>query len=346
MKLSKLIAACASFALIAGLLTSCGNGDSANSADTDEKSELRIGLAFDLGGRGDKSFNDAAVKGLDEAAVQLDAQTTELEPSSEEDRKVNLENLTADGWNPIVAVGYSFADSLGDVAAANPDTTFAIIDSVVDAPNVASLLFAEEQGSFLVGAAAAMKSTTNHVGFIGGVESELIKRFEAGYTAGAKHVKPEITVDIKYLSPDGDFSGFSAPEKALESARAMYEAGADVIYHAAGGSGEGLFKAAAEAGEGKWAIGVDSDQYNTVDDPAQKARILTSMIKRVDIAVRDTLIEHAEGQEIGGTTQVFDLAADGVGYSKSGGFVDDISADLDALKQQIIDGTIEVPTAP
>ena len=205
---------------------------------------------------------------------------------------------------------------------------------------------AEEQGSFLVGAAAALKTQSDHIGFIGGVETELILKFEAGFTAGAKAVNPDIVVDVAYLTQPPDFTGFNAPDKAKEVAAGMYEAGADVIYSAAGGSGLGAFQAAADAGApGEvWAIGVDSDQYNLVD-AALQPYILTSMLKRVDVAVFETTKAYAEGNFAAGV-QTFDLSVDGVGYSTTGGFIDDIVPQLEDYKAQIIAGEITVPTAP
>ena len=238
------------------------------------------------------------------------------------------------------------ADAITEAAANNPDTTFAIVDSVVEADNVASLVFAEEQGSFLVGAAAALKTQTGTIGFIGGVENDLIKKFEAGYAAGAQAVNPDIEILVNYISQPPDFSGFSDPARGKEIAASQYEAGADIIYSAAGGSGLGAFEAAAEAGApgDVWAIGVDSDQYNLVSEELQPY-ILTSMLKKVDVATFETIKVFCEGGDAGGV-QVFDLSVDGVGYSTTGGFVDDITADLDAFKEQIISGEIEVPTAP
>jgi basic membrane protein A len=255
--------------------------------------------------------------------------------------------LADDGNNLIFGIGFLFADSITAVAPDFPDASFAIVDSVVDAPNVASLVFAENEGSYLVGAAAALKSESGHIGFIGGVETDLIKKFEAGYVAGAKKINPDIKVDIAYISQPPDFSGFNDPAKAKEIAAGQYSGGADVIYHAAGGSGGGLFEAAKEASEGgtqMWAIGVDADQYNVVDD-SLKPYILTSMQKKVDVAVYDTIKRATEGESVSGTT-VYNLEAGGVDYAKSGGFVDDISDQLDELKAQIIDGTITVPEAP
>ncbi|MEI2650785.1 MAG: BMP family ABC transporter substrate-binding protein [Microthrixaceae bacterium] len=327
----------------------CGDDtdDAGSGSETTDapKSDIKVGLAFDLAGRGDKSFNDAAVVGLDKAADELGLETPkELSPSKDEDREANLKLLTEGGYSPIIGVGFAYADSIKLIAEANPDTSYVTIDTVVEGDNVRNNVFAEEQGSFLVGAAAALKSTGGKIGFIGGVENDLIKKFEAGYVAGAKEVKPDIEVDVKYITPDGDFTGFNAPDKAKVIAGAMYEGGADVIFHAAGGSGSGLFDAAVAAGDGKWAIGVDSDQYLNASADQQK-HILTSMLKRVDVAVYDSIKAFADGDK-GGKTITLDLEADGVGYSTSGGYVDDIADQLDALKDKIIAGDITVPTAP
>lgn len=305
-------------------------------------SDIKAGVAFDTGGRGDGTFNDSAARGLDQAVSELGVEKVELEAAKDEDRKTNLELLASQGANPVIGVGFLFTDPMTEVAAANPDTTFGIVDSVVDLPNVRSLVFAEHEGSFLVGAAAALKSESGHIGFIGGQEIDLIKKFEAGYIAGAKAVNPDIIVDSKYLGPAGDNSAWGNVAGAKEIAKGWYDAGADVIYTAAGGSGAGTIQAAVEAD--KWAIGVDSDQYLTASADEQ-AHILTSMLKRVDVSVFQTIKAVADGDTAGGIF-VFDLKVDGVGYATSGGFVDDIKDQLDAFKADIISGKIVVPTAP
>jgi basic membrane protein A and related proteins len=305
-------------------------------------SDLTAGVAFDTGGRGDGTFNDSAGRGLDKAVSELGVKKIELEATKDEDRATNLQLLVDQKANPIIGVGFLFGDPMLAIATANPDTTFGIVDSVVDAPNVRSLVFAEHEGSFLVGAAAALKSKTGHIGFIGGQEIDLIKKFEAGYIAGAKAVNPDIIVDSKYLGPAGDNSAWGNVAGAKEIAKGWYDAGADVIYTAAGGSGAGTIQAAVEAD--KWAIGVDSDQYLTAQPDEQK-HILTSMLKQVDVAVFETIKAVADGDTKGGVI-TFDLKSDGVGYATSGGFVDDIKDKLDAYKADIISGKIVVPTKP
>jgi basic membrane protein A len=210
------------------------------------------------------------------------------------------------------------------------------------ADNIANLTFAEHEGSFLVGAAAALKSQKKHVGFVGGVGVDLIKKFEAGYKAGVQAVNKDIKVDVTYLTQPPDFSGFGDPAKGKTAAEGMYQGGADVVYHAAGGSGGGVFTAAKAAGG--MAIGVDSDQALTA--PADvKDVIITSMIKKVDVAVYDYIKAEVDGAFKAGE-QTFDLKAGGVDYSTTGGKIDDIKAKLDDYKQQIIDGKITVPTKP
>jgi basic membrane protein A and related proteins len=309
----------------------------------------KIGMMYDITGRGDQSFNDSAGAGLDKAKADFGIEATESTPTGDADRADRLALLASSGNGLIVGVGFLWGDAITAGATANPNTDFGIIDSVVDAPNVVSMTFAEEQGSFLVGAAAAMKSTTGHIGFIGGVENDLIKKFEAGYTAGAKHVNPDITVDVKYISQPPDFSGFNDPAKGKEIAAAMYEGGADIVYAAAGGSGLGMFQAAKEYSDANnthvCGIGVDSDQILTVGADLEPY-VMTSMLKRVDVAVYNTIADYLQGQAKVGTDTVFDLKVNGVAYSTTGGNLEDIVPKLEDLKSQIVAGTITVPTAP
>ena len=307
---------------------------------------ITVGMAYDIGGRGDQSFNDSAAAGLDRARTDYGVETQELEPTAGgENREENLRLLAESGFDLVFAIGFAFGESVTASAPDFPETTFGIIDAVVEAPNVASLVFAEHEGSALVGAAAALKSQTGKIGFIGGVNIGLINKFEAGYKFGAEQINPDIEVLVQYLTEPPDFSGFGDPAKGKEAGLAMYEQGADVVYHAAGGSGGGLFEAAkerSETGDVKvWAIGVDSDQYNTAGDEV-KDYILTSMLKRVDVAVYKTITNYVEsGQQSG--VNVFDLSADGVGYSTSGGFLDDVKDQIEALREQIVSGELVVP---
>jgi len=336
---SMALAACASDEEPSG--GSAGGGSSAAEGD------LMVGVAYDTGGRGDKSFNDSAIAGVEAAVDELGGDIEELSPNDDgSNREELLTQLAENDYNPVIAVGFAYGDIIGDVAADYPDTQFAIVDvdvSEMGVDNLTGLVFAEEQGSFLAGVAAASKSETGHIGFVGGQESPLINKFEAGFAAGAEAVNPSIIVDSTYLSPAGDPSGFGDPEGGKVAAQGMYQAGADIIFHAAGGSGEGVFEAAVEAGQR--AIGVDSDQYESAS-PEQQAVIMTSMLKRVDNAVEGYINDFAEDSIDGGANILNDLSTEGVGLSVSGGYIDDIQDVIEDYRQQIIDGTIEVPTTP
>jgi basic membrane protein A len=318
---------------------------SAPAPTTSAPAALKVGLAYDIGGRGDKSFNDSAAAGLDKAKADLGVEIKELSASQGEtdaDKEARLTLLAQAGYNPVIAVGFLYGTALKNVATKFPDTKFGIIDSTVDAPNVTGLTFAEEQGSFLVGAAAALKSKTGNVGYIGGCLLPSIQKFEAGFAAGAKAVKADIKVQVKYLSNPPECKGFNDPAAGTETANGMYDAGADIIFAAAGGSGTGVFQAA-KAKKGL-AIGVDSDQYQTAAADLQPV-IMTSMLKRVDVAVFDFIKSFKDGAPLTGV-QTFDLKQDGVGYSTSGGQVDDIATKLDEYKAKIVSGEIKVPAEP
>lgn len=311
-----------------------------------------VGLVFDIGGEGDQSFNDSAAAGLTRAEADFNITTTKVSPNDDGSNRAELLQLRADTDDLVLAIGFLFAADATEVGAANTDTRFAVIDDGMadSGDNVAGLVFSEEQGSFLVGAAAALSTETNTIGFIGGVCCfGLIEKFEAGYRAGALAVNPDINIISEYITEFPDFAGFNAPDRGRETGLAIYEAGADVIYHAAGGTGAGLFNAAKEHSEATgskvWGIGVDSDQYLTVDSEVQEY-VLTSMLKRVDTAVYEIIKAHLDGTFVGSETR-YDLSVDGVGYSTSGDFLSaDIVAQLEDYRAQIIDGSIVVPTDP
>ncbi len=341
-----------SMALAACASDEAGSGGGGGGGGGDAAEGVRIGLAYDAIGRGDRSFNDSAFAGAEAAIEEFDGEYREVTPNEDgSDRAELLAQLAEQGYDPVIAVGFAYDEVIADVAAEYPDTTFAQVDGSYQLPdgtskgdNVTGLIFAAEQGSFLAGAAAALKSESGRIGFVGGVNVPLIQTFQAGYQAGARAVNPNIAIDAQYISPAGDFSGFNDPARAQILAQGMYSGGADIVFQVAGGSGTGVFQAAADAG-GR-AIGVDSDQYQTVDDPAQQAVIMTSMLKRVDNAVTSFVGSFVDGSVEGGTDIVYDLESDGVGLATTGGFIDDIQGDLDTYRQQIIDGEIEVPTTP
>jgi basic membrane protein A len=286
---------------------------------------------------------------MEQAVEDLDATCTEAEATDgepESAREDRLRALAEAGDNPIIGTGFAYSLAVDAVAPDFPDTSFGVVDGFDPTAdeandNVAYLGFAENEGSFLVGVAAALKTETDHVGFVGGVHNDLIKKFEAGYTAGVEAVNPDITVDVTYIEEE-DLSGFADPAGGKAAAAAMYENGADIVYHASGGSGSGVFDAAVEAGDGMWAIGVDSDQYLTASDD-QKKHILTSMLKRVDTATFNEIKSIADDKPLS-SYQSYDLAADGVGYSTSGGYIDDIKDQIDEWAEKIKSGEVEVPS--
>lgn len=344
-KFSKVSVTIAALALA---LTACADDTEPDTGDADpgetpETSEIQVGLAYDVGGRGDQSFNDAAAAGLDQAIEEFGVTAQEAEAADgepESAREERLIQMAENGFNPVVAVGFAYAPAIAKVAPQFPDVEFGLIDSTdATGDNIANLVFTEHEGSFLVGAAAALKSENGNVGFVGGVEVPLIAKFEAGFEAGALAVNPDIEIQSTYLTQPPDFSGFGDPAKGRTAAEGMFDNGADVVYHASGGSGLGVFQAADAAGG--LAIGVDSDQYNTVPADLQPV-VLTSMLKKIDVAVYDYIASFVDGEPQSGTV-VFDLAAGGVDYSTTGGQVDDIADQLDDFKQQIIDGEITVP---
>ncbi|MEM9200109.1 MAG: BMP family ABC transporter substrate-binding protein [Actinomycetota bacterium] len=373
-RLLMLLSVLLSFSLIAA---ACGDdedteasssdsaSDSASSSEMAEEvpaAETTVGLVYDIGGRGDLSFNDSAAEGLDRADSELGIAFSEASPNDDGSNRAELLQLAADANPIVIGVGFLFAGDAAAVAAENPDTNFAVIDDSMlnfetDPPspvgdNVAGLVFAEEQGSYLVGVAAALKSENGKVGFIGGVCCfGLIEKFEAGFRAGVASVDPSIEVVAEYITDAPDFDGFNQPDRAQVIATTMYEDGADVIYHAAGGAGNGMFQAAKDYSEDTgtkvWGIGVDSDQYNTIGavDESLQEYVLTSMLKRVDVAVFEILKTQEEGGFTAGETR-YDLSVDGVGYSTTGGYVDDIVDQLEEAKAAIIAGDITVPTDP
>ncbi|MFJ6214478.1 BMP family protein [Streptomyces sp. NPDC092296] len=353
-RVTKLAAVVLSGSLGMASLAACGS-----TSDTDSNASggsasagsggggLKVGMAYDIGGRGDQSFNDSAARGLDKAKTDLGAQVKELSAGATEtdtDKTQRLKDLADAGYNPVIAIGFSYAGPLEKVAKQYPNTKFAIVDSTVDAPNVTNLVFTEEQSSYLVGVAAAVKSKTHKVGFIGGVNVPLINKFEAGFTAGVKATDPSATVMTQYLSQPPDNKGFTSPDLGKAAAQGMLDKGADVIYAAAGSSGNGAIEAAANAKA--WAIGVDSDQYNQDALAKFKGSILTSAIKNVDISVLDYIKSFKDGKTLTGT-QTFDLKRDGVGYSLSNPALKDDAATvakIDAAKKAIIDGSVTPPT--
>ena len=318
---------------------------------------LLVGLVFDIGGKGDKSFNDSASRGLAWAAADFEIKRIELEPGVDADREVNLRNLAMIGYDVIIGVGFLFTDAISTVADEFPDTKFAIVDGFIpDKPNVMSLLFPEPHGSFLVGMIAGMKvqeDGKDTVGFVGGMDIPLIRGFEAGYIAGVKNVFPECKILSAYA---GDTPiAFADPVKGKELALSQYDAGAWIIYHASGLTGAGVFEAAKE--RKKYVIGVDSNQnYMGYIEETGESFGLTSMLKQVDVSVYLAIKAAVEGTFKGGievfgldrTVTIGDVTYSGVGYAIDKYNEDLVSAEMivkvEEAKAKIISGEIVVPT--
>jgi basic membrane protein A len=340
------------------LAAACGGGDDEGGAGTgggDTVEAKKVGLVYDIGGRGDKSFNDSAWTGLEAARKEqgnkIEARDIEPNPDGS-NRKELLDSLADDGYGLIFGVGFLFSEDIAKSATESPDTTFAVIDGFDDlctekGKNLLCIGFKEEEGSFLVGAAAALKTKSNTVGFVGGLEGDLIKKFQAGYEAGVEHIAKQENKDITVLV---DYAGntpeaFRNPAKGKELALKQIGQKADVIYHASGGTGAGVISAAAS--KQVYAIGVDSDQSLTAS-PTEQKWILTSMLKRVDNAVQQTITSFVGGSLTGGI-QTFGLKEGGIDYAQNDfnkELLGDIPTTLDDLKQQIISGEIKVPDKP
>ena len=305
----------------------------------------KIGLAYDIGGRGDHSFNDLAAAGVKKSIDELDATCEESEAGAEEPdsaKEERLRTLAEAGYNPVVGVGFVYTEEVNKVAKEYPDVKFAVVDGFAEGPNITNLVFSVEQGSFLVGVAAGLKTKTKKVGFIGGVRGPVIDPFAAGYKAGVAAVDPSITVDMKWLSDKGDKNAFANPAGAKTAATALYDAGSDVVFHASGLSGGGLFDTVATKPDGIWAIGVDADQYQTAT-PEQQKHILTSSLKKVDVAVFDFVKAFKDGTVKAGY-DLYDIKRDGVGYATSGGHLDDVTAKIEEYKTRLVSGELKAPS--
>ncbi|MET0913123.1 MAG: BMP family ABC transporter substrate-binding protein [Acidimicrobiales bacterium] len=341
------------------VVAACGGGsddggDASTGGSTAEAK--KVGVVYDIGGRGDKSFNDSAYAGLQAAEKEQGdkIQAKDVEPNPDgSNRKELLDGLADEGYGLIFGIGFLFSEDIAKSAAESPDTQFAVIDGFAESctkpdQNLLCIGFKEEEGSFLVGAAAALKTKSDIVGFVGGQQGQgLIEKFQAGYEAGVKYIADQDGKSIKVLV---DYAGntpeaFRNPAKGKELALKQIGEGADVIYHASGGTGAGVIATAAD--KKVYAIGVDSDQSLTAS-PAEQKWILTSMLKRVDNAVQQTIGEYVNGTEKGGI-KTFGLKEGGIDYAQNQynkELLGDIPTTLDELKQKIIDGEIKVPTKP
>jgi len=309
---------------------------------------VSVGLVLDVGGLGDKSFNDGAYRGAERAEKELGAHVRLIEPGEGTDREAGLRLLSAEGMDLVTGVGFIFTDDIAQLAGEYPNVNFAGVDYSLSTDkdgkpippplNVAALKFKEEEGSFLVGAIAALAGDSKKVGFVGGMDVPLIHKFEAGYKAGVKAVCPNCTVLVQYagVTPEA----FRNPGKGKELALNQYQQGVNVIYHASGSTGLGVFEAARQTG--KYAIGVDADQYDEAP-----GRILTSMVKGIDVAVFD-MIARVKAHTFKGGIYTFGLAQNGVGYvyneHNRALIPDSVRARVEQLKADIIAGKIVVPS--
>jgi basic membrane protein A and related proteins len=319
----------------------------AGAAQTITDNSVTVGIVLDVGGLGDKSFNDGAYRGAQMAERQLGAKIRLIEPGEGSDREAGLRLLAAEHMDLVIGVGFIFTDDVNQLAKEYPNINFAVVDYAVSTdkdgnplpppPNVAALKFKEEEGSFLVGALAALDGGSKKVGFVGGMDVPLIQKFEAGYKAGVKYVCPDCTVISQYagVTPEA----FRNPGKGKELALNQYQQGVNIIYHASGSTGLGVFEAARQTG--KLAIGVDADQYSEAP-----GRVLTSMVKGIDVAVLD-VIARTKNHTFKGGIFTYGLAQNGVGYvydeHNRALIPDSIHTRLEQIKAEIIAGKIKVP---
>lgn len=288
-------------------------------------------IVFDLGGKFDKSFNEAAHNGMERWKKETGKSYLEFEISNESQREQAIRRMAERGASPIIAMSFSMASTIEKVAKDFPKLQFAIVDDVVKLPNVQSLVFKEHEGSFLVGALAAMASKTGKVGFVGGMDVPLIRKFQCGYEQGVKHVNPKAEVFANMTGTTG--AAWNDPTRGGELAKAQFSKGADVVFAAAGGTGNGVYQAAKD--NGKLAIGVDSNQNHL-----QPGTMLTSMLKGVDVAVYNVAKGHKPG------VSVLGLKEGGVGYAMDANNAKLVTPDMknkvDAIKADIISGKIKV----
>ncbi len=345
-----------SLVLAAGtLLGACGKSND-NTKTANKGKAFTVGMVTDIGGIDDKSFNQSAWKGLQDYGKENNLQKGKngydyVQSKSDADYATNLNTLSRQGFDLVYGIGFLMQKDVEKIASQRPKSNFAIVDSVVAKPNVASILFKENESSFLAGIAAGMATKTNKIGFIGGMKSEVIDRFEAGFRAGVKTANPNATVDVQYAA------SFTSAEKGQAIASKMYSTGEDVIFHAAGATGNGLFKEARDRlskdpSKVIWAIGVDSDQSNeglvTVNGKQQNV-VLTSALKRVDVAVKDLSTKAKDGKFPGGKTITYGLSEDGVGLAAINDAVAnkaDIEKAVASWSDKIKSGSLKIPAKP
>ena len=349
-RVSRITVAGVATATLAVALSACGgtSSDATSSSSSGGKTK-GLALAYDVGGKGDQSFNDAATVGMTKADKEFGYTSQAVEPTdgeSDADKTQRLEQLAKQGFNPVIGVGFAYAPAVKEVAAKYPKITFGIIDDEQDkAANVADLVFHEEQASYLAGVAAAKTTKSNTVGFIGGVDVPLIHKFEAGFKQGVTDTKKGVKVKSQYLTETAAEGGFSSPDKGASAAQGQIDAGADVVYAAAGLSGQGVIQTAAK--DKVWAIGVDSDQYKQDALAKYKDAILTSAMKDVAGAVYNLAKSVHDGKPETGVVRA-SLATGGVSLADSNPVFKnnaDLQAALKKAEAGIKDGSITVKTS-
>jgi basic membrane protein A and related proteins len=317
------------------LPVACTKKEEAGTAGT-AATKIKVGLVLDRGGKDDKSFNTAAFLGATRAVNELGVELKDIECPDDAAFEPALRTFAERGFPIVIAIGFSQKDAVAKVAPQFPKTHFALVDAVVTSPNVQSLMFQEHEGSYLVGYLAGLATKTGNLGFIGGMDIALIRRFQMGYEAGVKAANPKAKVKVNYVGVTGD--AWANPSRGKELALSQYDQNIDIIFHAAGASGLGTFDAAEE--RKKFAIGVDSNQNGV-----KPGRILTSMLKRVDVAVFDAIQQEIAGKFQAGTKyfglkdQGIDLAVD----SNNEKLVEPYKDAIAKVKKEIIEGTVKVP---
>lgn len=300
--------------------------------------EFKISMVTDTGGVNDKSFNQSAWEGLQMLQKDTGAQVKYLQSKSDAEYIPNLNQFIKENYNLTWGIGFLMGDSIKTAAQQNPNAKLAIIDNVVEAPNVASVTFAEHEGAYLVGVVAGLMTKTNKIGFVGGADIPVIKRFEAGFKAGVASVKPDARVLVNYTG------AFDKPDLGKAAAATMYNDGADIIFHASGGTGNGVFNEAKDRNKGGgkvWVIGVDKDQSLEFGDDVT----LTSMLKRVDQAVYTVSKELIEGKFEGGKITTLSLKDNGIGLPETSkkNVPEDVLRKVEEARQKIVSGEIKVP---
>lgn len=332
------------------VLGACGKSDDKENA-SDEKDAFKVAMVTDVGGVDDKSFNQSAWEGLQAFGKANGLEKGDgidyLQSQSDADYATNLNSLVRQKNDLVFGIGFMMQAAVKEIAEQQTDAHFAIVDSVIDLPNVASITFKEQEASFLAGVAAGKATKSNKIGFIGGVEGEVVGRFEAGFVDGVKAANPKAKVDVQYAG------AFDKPEVGKTIASKMYSSGADVVFHAAGGTGAGLFTEARDLKEKDpnkyiWAIGVDSDQ-SAEGVVGEHNVVLTSALKGVSAAVQDISNKAKDGKFPGGESLVYGLAEDGVGLAEVNEEVGN-KADIDAAVKEWTDkiknGDYTVPDKP